>query len=285
MQHSTKKVFAARLLSLLSCASGGIFLGVCLLDLFPLAKETFEKIKNDAKLKSEYPFTELVIGLGFFFVYFVEEIAAKLCVMSVPTDDESYCPECSECQTAREIQVDAAFSNPPLTVSEKTATKSRANSVAAKRLRTSSVLSNRLRTSSVLYAAKQNIVTIQHSVSNDIVRSITFVTAFSFHSTLEGFAFGVQDSTLSAVTLFFGIIVHKAVVTFSIGMRLVRSHPDRRFLIIGLIIFVAFTAPIGGIIGIAVQNSRMDELPKNIVSTVLTCVALGTFLYITFFEV
>lgn len=68
-------------------------------------RETFEKIKNDAKLKSEYPFTELVIGLGFFFVYFVEEIAAKLCVMSVPTDDESYCPECSECQTAREIQL------------------------------------------------------------------------------------------------------------------------------------------------------------------------------------
>lgn len=70
------------------------------------------------------------------------------------------------------------------------------------------------------------------------------------------FFWSFQDSTLSAVTLFFGIIVHKAVVTFSIGMRLVRSHPDRRFLIIGLIIFVAFTAPIGGIIGIAVQVSH-----------------------------
>lgn len=57
-----------------------------------------------------------------------------------------------------------------------------------------------------------------------MVNSLTFVVAFLFHVGLEGFAFGVQDSLGSITTLFFGIIIHKAVVCFSIGLSL--SSPE-----------------------------------------------------------
>uniref|UniRef100_F1LDE0 Zinc transporter ZIP2 n=1 Tax=Ascaris suum TaxID=6253 RepID=F1LDE0_ASCSU len=140
-------------------------------------------------------------------------------------------------------------------------------------------------TTSVVRAAKDAIAARRVDGASEIVKSITFVAAFTFHSSLEGFAFGVQDSALSAATLFFGIIVHKAIVAFSIGLRLVRSHPPRRIIVILLVIFVALTAPIGGAVGIAVRNSNIESVSKDIVSVVLTGFALGTFLYITFFEI
>ncbi|KAK5966003.1 Metal cation transporter ZIP family, partial [Trichostrongylus colubriformis] len=61
-----------------------------------------------------------------------------------------------------------------------------------------------------------------------IIKSLTFVVALMFHASLEGFAFGVQETTISVASLFCGIIVHKAVVSFSVGMRLAEAHPHRR---------------------------------------------------------
>jgi zinc transporter ZupT len=89
---------------------------------------------------------------------------------------------------------------------------------------------------------------------------------------LEGFAFGLQvafpqpgsdniknnkiklQKTLAnAVTLFFGITVHKAIVFFSIGTRLVMANPSKWRLTALAIFFLALCSPIGAVIGIALQ--------------------------------
>uniref|UniRef100_A0A0N5AQ20 Zinc transporter ZIP3 n=1 Tax=Syphacia muris TaxID=451379 RepID=A0A0N5AQ20_9BILA len=277
--NNNGSTLATRILSMFSCLSGGVFLGVCLLDLLPFASETFEKVKSATNSDIEYPIAELITGIGFFFVYFVEEMSMKFCSGHTASDldIEPYCSECSQCQNAREIEVGTNFA-------DNNNSKKRSESELSQKVRTRSVLSSKIRSSSILLNARQEIGEYQ-SGADDVVRSITFVIAFTFHSTLEGFAFGVQTTFVSVSTLFFGIIVHKAIVAFSIGMRLVRCHSERRYFILFLVTFVALTAPIGGSIGIVIQNSEIKETPKNIVSMILTSIALGTFLYITFFEV
>lgn len=47
-------------------------------------------------------------------------------------------------------------------------------------------------TTSVVRAAKDAIAARRVDGASEIVKSITFVAAFTFHSSLEGFAFGVQ---------------------------------------------------------------------------------------------
>ncbi|VDO50418.1 unnamed protein product [Haemonchus placei] len=63
----------------------------------------------------------------------------------------------------------------------------------------------------------------------------------------------MDDTTVSVASLFFGIIVHKAVVSFSVGMRLAEAHTHRRWLVVALICAFAIVAPIGGAVGIVLQ--------------------------------
>lgn len=57
----------------------------------------------------------------------------------------------------------------------------------------------------------------------------------------------------SVTTLFLGIIVHKSVVAFSIGMNLIKNHPTKIYFVMSLVIFTALTSPIGGFIGIVLE--------------------------------
>ncbi|KAK6738173.1 hypothetical protein RB195_020341 [Necator americanus] len=226
---------ASFIVSLLSCFAGGVFLGVCFLDLLPDAMESFEGWKESAGFKSDYPFVPLMFMIGFYAVSILEEIIGRFCGHEKERDQRR---------------------------------KHAATFVST----TSSIEDGCLETES-----------INSKVA--IVKSLTFVLALMFHASLEGFAFGVQQSTISVASLFFGIIVHKAVVSFSVGMRLAEAHPHRPAVVVALVALVALVTPLGGVIGILIENSNMDLLTKDAVTCVLVSLALGTFIYITFYEI
>lgn len=113
---------------------------------------------------------------------------------------------------------------------------------------------------------------------------MTFVFALLVHTSLEGFAFGVQSTDFSILSLFFGIIVHKSIVIFSVGMRLARCHPHNMCFVVSLIIIIAISSPLSGILGTILEDSNWDELTKNQISFILVSISMGTFLYIAFFE-
>ncbi|KHN81602.1 Zinc transporter ZIP3 [Toxocara canis] len=322
-QKSGDNGFASLALSLLSCLSGGVFLGVCLLDLMPFANEAYESVKKTLDLTTDYPFVELIVGAGFFFVYLVEEVSLKVCKYEEPerrtTVSTNDCDQCKECEAARSMEMRATNSQatevelqiPPQRSRATSLVRAAREAIDVRRVGNAGevvksitfivaftfhsclegfafgvqIPPQRSRATSLVRAAREAIDVRRVGNAGEVVKSITFIVAFTFHSCLEGFAFGVQESTLSTATLFFGIIVHKAVVSFSIGLRLVRAHPSRKMIVVLLVIFVALTAPIGAVIGIAVRNSPMNSLSKDITSVVLTCIALGTFLYVTFFEI
>uniref|UniRef100_A0A914RYB2 Uncharacterized protein n=1 Tax=Parascaris equorum TaxID=6256 RepID=A0A914RYB2_PAREQ len=90
------------------------------------------------------------------------------------------------------------------------------------------------------------------------VRSITFVLAISFHSVIEGLAFGVQ---------------------------LGRTHAHSLGWVCGSVLLLALMSPLGGLIGMFVQNAQIDTKVKDFIILILQGLAVGTFIYVTFFEV
>uniref|UniRef100_A0A0R3S621 Zinc/iron permease n=1 Tax=Elaeophora elaphi TaxID=1147741 RepID=A0A0R3S621_9BILA len=245
---SSKENIATRFFSILSCLSGGVFLGVCLLDLLPTANEAFDKIKEERGWETHYPYMELLIGSGFFIVYLVEVLANHFCGRG-HIDYDANGNECKNDKSVIECEQDG----------DESQEKKEQTGVST--------------------------VEINIPKKDNYVKSITLVAAFTVHSCLEGFAFGVQYTMFSVTTLFFGIIIHKSVVAFSIGMNLIKIHPSKIYFVISLVIFVALTSPIGGLIGIALEGVQIGEQSQNIVTAIASSIANGTFIYITFFEI
>ena len=62
-------------MSLLNCFAGGVFLGTCLLDLFPEVQENIESVVVALKINSSFPIAEFLVVLGLFIVLIVEQIS------------------------------------------------------------------------------------------------------------------------------------------------------------------------------------------------------------------
>merc|ERR1712105_108184 len=97
----------------------------------------------------------------------------------------------------------------------------------------------------------------QHSA----LRSLMLLIALSFHSVFEGMAIGLQDSSASLVSIFIAVIVHKAVMAFSLGLNIAGSDLSPKSFLISNIIF-AISSPIGVGIGIGVS-----DLPSSLPQT------------------
>lgn len=106
----------------------------------------------------------------------------------------------------------------------------------------------------------------------------------SFHSILEGFALGVQDTTTRILTLFLSLLLHKAIEAFSVGLQVSRGKPPLRTFLVTIFIYSIMT-PIGSLIGIFVQELDISTVHKDATIVVLESLAAGTFIYVTFLEV
>uniref|UniRef100_A0A1I7ZXP8 Zinc transporter ZIP10 n=1 Tax=Steinernema glaseri TaxID=37863 RepID=A0A1I7ZXP8_9BILA len=75
---TTGKRLPSLVLCMLTCFSGGVFLGTCFLHLFPELLEHLETMKTTYKYDLHYPVAELLSCAGFFLLFFLEELVLKL---------------------------------------------------------------------------------------------------------------------------------------------------------------------------------------------------------------
>lgn len=132
----------------------------------------------------------------------------------------------------------------------------------------------------------QEMDDIDHNVST--YRMFILVVTLSFHSIFEGLAIGLEDDASTIYQLAIAISVHKAVLTFGVGLPLFETLGVVNKLKVAFACAMIFcsASPIGCIAGAFIaRESYSSSTSAAIAIAVLQCLATGTFLYVTFLEV
>ncbi|CEF62101.1 Zinc transporter ZIP2 [Strongyloides ratti] len=253
--HTTSRV-PTLVITLLTCFSGGVFLGIVFLDLYPDANASLNIVRSFGKWTVNYPIIEVIVICGFFAIDFMEYLTHKLGHVHIKHHDQTMITRNPQILDIPNYQ--------------STATTIRNTQADDCEIHSEGHSHSRHK--------------YDHDEKKKIIKTFAFIGALIIHSSLEGFAFGVQPTNVTIISLFIGLFVHKTVVSFSVGVRLTRCHSNRPILVIILVFVFAITSPIFSVIGIIIQSSDMDKLLKNQLSTVFIGFSMGTFLYITFFE-
>jgi zinc transporter 1/2/3 len=112
---------------------------------------------------------------------------------------------------------------------------------------------------------------------------VLLVAALSLHSVFEGVAIGLQPDVNSVIQITVAVMLHKAIIAFSLGLNLVQSALGLPAILQSCLLFCA-TSPIG--IGLGMLVDEMGNSAHSILlNGILQGLACGTFIYVTFFEV
>ncbi|KAL3078690.1 hypothetical protein niasHT_034840 [Heterodera trifolii] len=276
--ESHRRKSTAWTLTLLSCFAGGVFMGTCFLDIFPHINEHYEHFRDKSQWEIEFPLPQFFICCGFFLVYLLEELILKVFASSEQRKQKQALAKFSVNLANVEKLRSAALSGcskPDCAIGANSASESVNNSLkpcpSCLDMLTHETVINKYLNSS------------EKSEKVDLLKSFTFAFAISFHSVLEGLAMGFQETPTGIMTLFFSLIIHKAIEAFSVGLQLSKSRSNS--LVCCLIGAYALMTPLGAIFGDFITTLDMDEIKKEAIIIILESLAGGTFIYVTFLEV
>lgn len=112
------------------------------------------------------------------------------------------------------------------------------------------------------------------------------VLALSVHALFEGLSLAVTSDASQLLQIFGALILHKCIMGFCLGVRLVQANLTTPWIALAQFLF-SVQVLIGGLAGIGIMKfiSGGEQSFAAIVSSILQAIACGTFLYITTFEV
>ncbi|KAM6294284.1 zinc transporter ZIP1 [Aegotheles albertisi] len=114
------------------------------------------------------------------------------------------------------------------------------------------------------------------------VRAGLLVLALGLHAVLEGLALGLAEAEGAVLRLCLALLLHKCVVAFSLGLKLLRGRLRPPATAAAVALFAAMS-PLGVGLGAAVAAGAGPR--QRLCRGVLEGLAVGTFLYITFLEI
>ncbi|KAK6053624.1 hypothetical protein COOONC_08871, partial [Cooperia oncophora] len=122
--------------------------------------------------------------------------------------------------------------------------------------------------------------------ANPMLGACLLVLALSLHALFEGLSLAVISDASKLLEVFAALILHKCIIGFSLGVRLVQSGMRTPWVALCACLF-SIQVLIGGLGGMEIMSliSGGDRSTAALVSTILQGIACGTFLYITTFEV
>lgn len=204
----------------------------------------------------QYPIAEIIICIGFFAVYLLEELGERLIKHDPPVEKGG--------TTETEL-----LSSPPLLGLESGTERAHNHHSHDHHAHGHGPALNANEQKSVAAA----------------IRGFLLVAALSFHSIFEGMAIGLQPTLSDVWFLFTAVIVHELAIMFCIGMEMLASKL-RVLLYVVYMVELGLITSVGVGVGILVteyvQNPSATHL---LVIAILQGVAAGTLLYVTFLEV
>jgi zinc transporter 1/2/3 len=251
-------------ISCITCFGGGIFLGACLLDLLPeviyhINMTIKTEFQYDNQSLKRYPVAELLIGCGLFFVLFIEQTILS-------------------CQTMSTHSIVHMNTKPTIIMAHED------DETAFTNINDQDPLMNKNPTIEHRFdisERKEDLITNKNRVL--ITRSFILILSLIIHSIFEGIALGANKEYKSFLELFFAIIIHKSIIAFSVGLKLM-NLTNKRLIIFACFLF-SIATPIGILIVVSMQELLPDNRTSKIVHDILSAFACGTFFYITFFDV
>ncbi|VDM51604.1 unnamed protein product [Angiostrongylus costaricensis] len=284
--------------------TSGVFLATCFLHLFPELVENVGKLDEVYDFYIDYPVAELLSCLGFFLLFFLEEHPSVRQIHKVTVFRRHYFHALNSVEvhstyttdhvkgvTSDDENVDGhCQKHCPLTVHrvKKSTDHKEPQCTAVSDVYTTLAVAEPERCETNCEKVDEDppilMKSSPHAHSHG-VRSITFVLALSIHSVIEGIAFGVGDNASETTALFLSLLVHKLIVSFSVGLQLARTHAHQLHWVVASVFILALMSPLGAVVGMVVQSAAANSFSKDVAITILQGLAVGTFLYVTFFEV
>ncbi|KAE8741266.1 hypothetical protein FOCC_FOCC013188 [Frankliniella occidentalis] len=245
-----RKAKYARVVSLLSCFAGGVFMATGLLHLFPEVDEAL----NKASWGHGFPVAGFLTAFGFFLVLTMEQIVLDY----------------KESANVRDISHNRSSEED----SDVNQVRRRGGSVVGVR--------DHPLTTSIDGRSLDSVASVDAD-PHSTFRSVLLTAALSLHSVFEGLAIGLQPDVDSVMQFLLAVGLHKAVIAFGLGLNLAQSRLSLWSCIRSNLIF-SVASPIGIAIGLGIEDFG-HSVDESAVNGILQGLACGTFFYVTFFEV
>ena len=254
--------FLKKFIGSVLCFGGGVLLSTVMLHMWREVGESLEKASSLGMFpeKEKYPFTELIIGLGFLLILFIESAVHKFhgTLFGIGSQEKLTKKMADERQN-REKSVTVPTSEDPEECCETTDMCP----AATKEMKTKKV--------------EQRVLSS--------LRSFLVVIALSVHSLFEGMAIGLEESESGVWKLLMAVSIHAAPIVFCVSTDMISSGVKKLKVLIFMII-LSINTPAGILIGLIVTSHLEQASGQHIlIIGVLQGLAAGTLLYITFFEV
>ena len=271
----------------LNCFAGGVFLSTMLLHLFPEASEGFKQIMDHYDIQTSYPLAQLTICCGLFIILFLETVLIKL---SMKSDDGLDTRQEQEDQEQRQKRVYDSIQTTTITTAENihSETLSKPEQELTKRpeCNTYNLAGDTKAMDEVhpLFQSSVPMSKVTGSSQIQRIRSFVLLTALSVHAIFEGLVLGLTNSSHTLWKIFTAVLIHKSVVGFSLGSQFAENFPFAVQSICYMVLFSSMS-PVGIGIGTVISEVDAESFGMALVGTILQCLATGTFLHVTFFEV
>ncbi|XP_054850924.1 zinc transporter ZIP1 [Eublepharis macularius] len=241
-----------KVLSLVSCFAGGVFLATCLLDLIPDYLSSINEALANLGITLFFPLQEFILAMGFFLVLIMEQIVLAYKDPSGSLE-ETQALLGSASHNSATIQ-DQGWPDGPL----------------QRQVPRDSPIGER---------PHLHVDFNSHSA----IRCFVLLLALSLHSVFEGLAVGLQEESAQALEICLALLIHKGAIAFSLSFKLLQSRLRPRVVAACLVLF-SIMSPLGIGLGVVLTETPVAVL-HGLSRSVLEGLAAGTFVYITFLEI
>ncbi|KAF5290273.1 hypothetical protein FQR65_LT11606 [Abscondita terminalis] len=261
--NKKSKNFAATLL----CFGGGVLICTIFFHLLPEVDENLQELIETGRFpETKINFTEMLMCIGFFVLYFVEE-----CV-------HLYLHHKEKAKELNTFKRTLSIRRCELDDTSDAHSNSSANLVKADEERGKTFAQQEHGDS---HNGHSHIIIEEDSIVKSL-RGLLVVLALSVHELFEGLAVGLESSSTNVWYMFAAVSVHKFVIAFCIGVELVTTKTKFVLNVIYVFIF-SVVSPLGIGIGIAITVEKQES--TALVSVILQGLASGTLIYVVFFEI
>nr|XP_002122816.1 zinc transporter ZIP2-like [Ciona intestinalis] len=279
--------FRDLMVSSMNCLSAGVFFSTFFMHMLPEAQEEFASVFGE----TGYPFAELLVSLGFFFVMLIEQFV-------LTCYDDNAKQKTTEGNMIANSYASANFESSE--VERSTLSQNNPNYHTLDLVKDENNGRDRkgsTQTEVIVCEGEQTVIKVVkakptqgHShghadiPSHSSVRAIILLFALSAHALFEGLAIGLQTSTNALRTLVVAVLIHKMALAFSYGISLISDKANLKSVLTALTIF-SIMAPIGIGVGAALTSAKEgDDVIEKIIA-ITQAFASGTFVYVIFIEI